>query len=301
MKKLDVVVYLSSLQKQTAGRKIDTLLAFAHGARVSGASVHIEDNLRFIPAKLAVILGWPSPILSTPNIKFRAEIVNRQKDNMDHTMSIDANCFKFIDTESLYLRYSINSVEYDKGQYANKNSNNDKWLQIQRDFNLHIAPWKNSGEYNLLLIQRDGGWGMKGLNPVKWAEDKINKIRRFNNDPIMLRPHPGKISDLSHLKQKGVYISNSVSTPLLQDLQNAKRAFVFNSSSGVAAIMSGVHLWVDDSSSVCWDVANRNIDSINEPYSYDRTQWINDLSACHWTDQESKKGLIYQKFLPYLN
>jgi hypothetical protein len=75
---------------------------------------------------------------------------------------------------------------------------------------------------------------------------------------------------------------------------------VFNSSSGVASILSGVPLWVDDSSSVCWDVANKNIATLNEPVYFDRTQWAYDLAACHWTDEESRQGLIYQKFLPYL-
>ena len=41
---IDVVVYLSSLHKQTPGRKVDTLTAFAEGARSHGASVHIETQ-----------------------------------------------------------------------------------------------------------------------------------------------------------------------------------------------------------------------------------------------------------------
>jgi len=75
---------------------------------------------------------------------------------------------------------------------------------------------------------------------------------------------------------------------------------VFNSSSGVASILEGVPLWVDDSSSVCWDVANYNIGDIDHSKQPDRSQWINDLAACHWTDQESRQGLIYKQFLPYI-
>ena len=52
----DVVVYLSSLHKQTPGRKVDTLTAFADGAKSQGARVHIEKQYVIQPAKLAVIL-----------------------------------------------------------------------------------------------------------------------------------------------------------------------------------------------------------------------------------------------------
>ena len=91
----DVVVYLSSIHKQTPGRKIDTLRAFAEGAKKCGANVHIESQHVFRPAKLAVILGWPSPIQTTHNIKLRAEIVAKQRQTGNHVLSVDANCFKF--------------------------------------------------------------------------------------------------------------------------------------------------------------------------------------------------------------
>jgi hypothetical protein len=299
--KYDVVVYLSSLQKQLPGRKVDTLTAFAHGAKAIGANVHIETNYIHRPGKLAVMLGWPSPILTTPNIKFRAELVKKQKENNDHIMSIDANCFKFADTDSIYLRYSINSVEYHIGQYANKNSTADKWIKLSADLKLNMLDWRTTGKFNLLLVQRDGGWGMKGLNPVDWARNKIKAIQAIDSDPIILRPHPGKIADLTSLASGTVKISNSLDTPLLQDIRQAKRAFVFNSSSGVAAIMSGVPLFVDDPSAVCWNVANHSLDTYKSPLTPDRTQWINDLAACHWTDEESSKGDVYKAFIPYLN
>jgi hypothetical protein len=296
----DVVVYLSSLNKQVPGRKVDTLTAFAEGAKRQGANVLIETRYVYRPAKLAVILGWPSPIQTTPNIKFRQELVDRQRQHNNHIMAIDANCFKFNDPDSRYLRYSINGVFYDTSEYANKNSDATRWNQISKDLNLTLNPWKSNGEYILFLIQRDGGWGMKGLNPVQWAQQKILEIRKYTNLPIVLRPHPGKIADLTPLVRPGISISDSTKVSLLDDLSRSKAALVFNSSSGVASVLSGVPLWVDDSGSVCWDVSNKDVSQINNPIMYDRTQWIQDLAACHWTDEESRQGLVYNKFLPYL-
>jgi len=296
----DVVVYLSSLQKQNPSRKVDTLMAFADGARTQGARVHIETQNTYTPSKLAVILGWASPEQHTPNIKLRAHIIQQQKQSSNHVMAIDANCFKFADPNSQYLRYSINGVFYDTSEYANKNSDSSRWNQLSQDLGIGLTNWKTTGDYVLLLIQRDGGWSMKGIDPMAWAQDKIEIIRRYTDIPIVLRPHPGKVIDLLPLKASGVTISNTKTRSLLQDIDQAAGAFVFNSSSGVAAVLHGVPLWVDDPGSVCWDVANKDINQLNHPESPDRSQWINDLSACHWTDDESRQGLVYKKFLPYL-
>jgi hypothetical protein len=118
--------------------------------------------------------------------------------------------------------------------------------------------------------------------------------------PIVLRPHPGKMADPTSLIQPGVTVSDPTQRSLLKDLKHAAGAFVFNSSSGVAAILNGVPLWVDDPGSVCWQVANTDAGTIHKPDMPDRTSWLNNLSACHWTDEESRQGLIYKKFLPYL-
>ncbi len=296
----DVVVYLSSLNKQEPGRKVDTLTAFARGAKAAGAKVHVETKYVHSPAKLAVILGWPSPLQHAMNIKFRQEVVNKQKQQGNHVMGIDANCFKFADQESRYLRYSINGVFYDTSEYANKNSDAVRWNQLSHDIGLSLKDWTQTGEYILLLIQRDGGWGMKGLDPVQWAANKIKEVRKYSNLPIVLRPHPGKVADLRQLVGPRISISDSTKISLLDDLRKSKASFVFNSSSGVASVLFGVPLWVDDSSSVCWDVANKDVSTINHPQLFNRQQWLNDLAACHWTDEESRQGLVYKRFLPYL-
>jgi hypothetical protein len=71
-------------------------------------------------------------------------------------------------------------------------------------------------------------------------------------------------------------------------------------SSGVAAILEGVPLMVDDRSAVTYDVSHHGVDVITSPRLLDRQQWLWDLSAAHWSDEESRQGLVWQKFLPYM-
>jgi hypothetical protein len=47
-------------------------------------------------------------------------------------------------------------------------------------------------------------------------------------------------------------------------------------------------------------VANHDIAQINSPTIFDRTQWVHDLAAAHWSDEDARNGSIYQRFLPYL-
>ncbi len=296
----DVVVYLSSLQKQVASRKVDVLMAFADGARSQGATVIVQTKYEVIPAKLAVMLGWASPQQAGPNIKLRADLITYQNRAKNHLLAIDASTFKFHDGDGKYLRYSLNGVFYDTSNYANRGSDARKWITISNDLGLSMEPWRHQGDYILLLMQRDGGWSMKGLDPVLWVKQKISAVRNFTDLPILVRPHPGKKIDLSSLKYLNVQISDTKTRTLLQDLNQAKGACVFNSSSGVAAILQGVPLMVDDSSSVCWEVANHNMQGLITPNFADRHQWIWDLAAAHWSDEESRQGLVFNKFLPYI-
>lgn len=297
---IDVVVYLSSLNK-IAGRKKDVLEAFATGARSVGARVQVTSRHEYIPAKLAVILGWPSPEQHGINVRLRAAVVKEQKRRNQYVMAIDGSTFKFHDQDGKYLRYSINGVFYDTSQYANRDSDSTRWDIISKDLKLSLDPWRPGFGYVLLLMQRDGGWSMKGLDPIQWAMQTYNDVRRQTDLPIIIRPHPGKVMDLSALQTlQNVHVTNSKQISLQENLSNARAACVFNSSSGVASVLKGIPLVVNDRSSVCWDVAEHSVEGINYPAFKDRTQWIYDLAAAHWSDEESAQGHVLNKFLPYL-
>jgi hypothetical protein len=64
----------------------------------------------------------------------------------------------------------------------------------------------------------------------------------------------------------------------------------------VAAVCEGIPIFVDDRSCVSWDVANTDITKIESPQMFARDQWINNLAAAHWSDQDAQAGRIYQKF-----
>lgn len=297
----DVVVYLSSLPRiADRNRKIEVLKAFATGAQLKKANVLIQTEYTVVRCRLAVILGWVGTKISGPHIELRRQAIEVQRNANQCIMPIDSSCFKFVDHHSKFLRYSLNGVFYNQDNYANKNSSSDKWKQISKTLNLKLNPWRTQGNHILVCLQRDGGWSLKGTNLNSWAVDTVHKIRQFTDRPILIRPHPKTKVNLKHLLSIPGVTESHPSKTIIEDLNQAWAAVFYNSSSSVAAALSGVPIFAADEDCVAWSIANTNLADIEKPIMPDREPWLYDLSAAHWTDQESANGDIYQKFVPYL-
>jgi hypothetical protein len=305
----DVAVYISSVANASKHpRKVACLENFAQGVKTLGASLSVQREYKYQPAKLAVILGWATPdTTGGRNVVLRKEIIANQKARGYKTMCIDASCFKYLDSSGTYLRYSLGGPFYDRAEYANKNSSSAKWDEIQQALGVSLNPIKLTGEHILICMQRDGGFAMKTLSPMTWLTDKLTEIRQYTTRPIVIRPHPGKfdMKDFSQFQTKA-YMRQQVSvihpekSKLIDNLKSAHSAVFFNSSASVAAALEGVPVFVDDPSAVTWNVSQHNVSKIEQPRTFDKTQWINDLAAAHWSDADGASGKIYQHFIPYL-
>jgi hypothetical protein len=308
-KVVDVVVYISSVANpRKHSRKIQCLESFAEGVRNTGHTVVVEWEYRYTPSKLALMLGWATTNTGGRNIALRKEIIAEQQQRGSQTMCIDASCWKYIDENGSYLRYSLNGPFYDRAEYANHNSDDSKWAEISQQLGVQLKPVKtNTNGHVLICMQRDGGFAMKTLDPVHWVNEKIQQIRSVTDRSIWVRPHPGQynMSDFQQWTAKkqikhNVIILEPTQSRLIDNLQGAHSAVFFNSSASVAAVCEGVPVFADDSSCVAWTVANRDISKIESPDTFPREQWIYDLAAAHWSDEDARTGRIYQKFLPYL-
>jgi hypothetical protein len=303
---IDAVVYISSVANpRKHSRKIECLESFAAGVKNSGGNVLVEWDHKYTPSRLAVMLGWATTNTGGPNITLRKQIIAEQQRQGLKTMCIDASCWKYLDDQGTYLRYSIGGPFYDRAEYANGNSDATKWNEIRNTINVPLieAPVVKPNGHVLICMQRDGGFAMKTLDPIRWLENKITLIKEYTKRPIVVRPHPGayRLQDFRKFRNiPRVTVVDPTKSSLLQDLQNAHAAVFFNSSASVAAVCANIPVFVDDQSCVSWSVANKNIANLESPQAFDRSQWLNDLAAAHWSDADGRAGLIYQKFLPYL-
>lgn len=296
----DVVVYLSSLPRiADRGRKVEVLNSFAKGAQSQHARILVQTQPVVVDCRLAVILGWVGTQIKGPHIQLRRNVIDHQQQSGQHIMPIDSSCFKFADAGSMFLRYSLGGVFYNKNNYANTNSDDAKWSHIQRTLNIGMQSWRSNGQHVLLCLQRDGGWSMKGVDLDSWVADKITQLRTYTDRPILVRPHPKTKIDPGKFN-RFANVQFSQNTTLAQDLANAWASVFYNSSSSVAAVLAGIPTFADDDDCVSWSVSNHDISMIEHPNMPDRQQWICDLSAAHWTDHESQSGQIYKKFLQFI-
>ena len=306
---VDVVVYISSVANpQKHSRKIQCLESFADGVRATGHTVKVEWEHKYTPSRLAVMLGWATTNTGGRNITLRKQIIPEQRRLGFQTMCIDASCWKYLDNNGSYLRYSLNGPFYDRSEYANKNSDANKWLEISCTLGVQLKPVQvNQAGHILICMQRDGGFAMKTLDPMTWLHDKIHLIRSVSSRQIYVRPHPGQYSMADFAmynskmgKRQNVVILEPTHSRLIDNLQGAHSAVFFNSSASVAAACEGIPVFADDSSCVAWSVANKDVSKIETPETFAREQWMYDLAAAHWSDADACAGRVYQKFLPYL-
>jgi hypothetical protein len=310
----DVVVYLGSLPRiQNHNIKVQVMRAFGEGAKRCGVRVLVDEDLRnrqIYNSRLAVILGWVGMSYSGPHIYFRDSVIHQQDLTGGKLMSIDGSCFKFHSTHSnTWLRYSLDNVFWNTGNYANKNSTDTHWNMIKQSLNLSDSPWHNSGENILICLQRDNGWNAKGFDQELWLKKTIKFIQGRTDEPIKVRAHPGDLNrdrtktkhDWSWVNQyPNVELIDSINVTLHQSMKTARCAVFYNSSSSVLSVLNGIPTFVAEESAVTWDVANHNLKTIMQPLMPDRTQWFCDLAQAHWSLEQSRNGDIYRHFEQYL-
>jgi len=296
--KYDVAVYLGTLPKiKNRSTKIDILNDFAQGAKSAGASVVVTTDRNIQSARLAVMIGWYGQKISGPHICFRKQLIDHQLNSNNHIMPIDGNCFKWADPNDIWLRYSLDSVFYDEGNYANRDPDKQRWREISKSLNIKCEDWKLSGDYILLCLQRDNGWQGKGFNQQSWVADTIKHLRLYTDRPIRLRCHPGSIADTSaFVNLPGISVSNCKQTSIMDDLRNAHAGVFYNSSSSVACALAGVPVFVCERSAVTWNIANRDFSKIENPDRLDRQQWLWQLAQAHWSRRHSQNGDIWRAF-----
>ena len=310
----DVVVYLNTLPRiKNHNIKVQIMRAFAEGAIKSGARCLISESVtdrKLYRTRLAVILGWVGMSYSGPHIYFRESIIKKQQDDGAKVMSIDGSCFKFHHQhENMWLRYSLDSVFWNTGNYGNQNSSAQHWNMIKNTLGISVSPWSNGGENILICLQRDNGWNAKGFDQDLWLRKTIKKIRSLTNEPIRVRAHPGDLNrnrtktkhDWSWVNQiEGVSLIDSINVTLHQSMKTARCAVFYNSSSSVLSVLKGIPTFVSEESAVTWKVANTNLKNILQPSMPDRSQWLHDLGQADWTITQSRNGNIYQHFEKYL-
>ena len=278
---------------------------FVEGVRQCGDTGLVYDGFNLLDCDVAVMQGFiHEGSAHVPHIQLRRGIAENKKNKAFITADSNLFLYKAVTNEPHhYLRYSINGVFNDTGNYCNKNSDDTQWKKIQRDLHVRLQPWTLYERENILLcLQRNGGWSMKGKDVVQWANQKIAEIRTFSDRPIVVRPHPGDKKAPQYTKNiHGPNVRISFQPHIEHDLAKTMCTIVYNSSPAVASVIEGVPVIVEDpSSSQVAEVCHTNLSDINDLKKKEREQWIRNIAQCHWSFVDLQSGEAWSHMRKYL-
>ena len=302
---MKVVSYLAGVPSpEKSPHKTEVLRRFVDGVNRVGDTGVAHAGRNLIDCDVGIIQGWAhagSP--PTAHLQVRKQVASNIKNK--HTIIVDSNLFNYNVGKfhpMHYSRYSMDGVFPTTGNYFNDTVDTARWKQISRDLGIHLKDWRTSGNHILLACQRNGGWSMAGYNVIDWVTNTVRELRKYTDRPILVRGHPGDKNAQKYLKQKGVDWSLSSNPKIVDDFKNAWATITYNSSPGVASAIEGIPVFVTDKNykiSQAFDVANLDLSQIENPQTFERQEWVERLSMCHWKFQELSDGSAWTYMKEY--
>jgi hypothetical protein len=308
MSKFTAVAYYGGIPPSNSNPEKPLILDyFCQGVSAAGDHAVAHRGMNVIPCDVALIQGFVHDNgKNLPHLRLRKAAIDLQKNNHKRSLIVDSNLFLYADPNNSrhYLRYSFDDVFPTTGFYFDRDVDPSRWLKISSDLRIRLRPWRTDGDHILICLQRNGGWSMRGLSTLDWLDQTIQKIRSHSKKrKIVVRPHPGDKKIRNHLKinHKNVYLSTNKN--LIHDLINAWATVVYNSSPSVASIIEGVPSFLTDpvpQHSQSYEVANLNLENLENPQLPERQRWIEKLAMCHWNFEELRSGEAWNFFRKYI-
>lgn len=253
-------------------------------AFAEGCGGELVSNWKYEPSEVAVVFGvFKSKI---PQSWPRGEIFQRQRAKNLDVVVLETGYINRGDGENHHYAAGFNGLN-GRADFRNRNMPDDRLMLLRKSSLLRVLRWREKGDKVVLCGQVPWDASVEGSDHQAWLQATLERLRAYTDREVVFRPHP---------KALGAYkpLDCPVSTrPLLEDLQTAHAVVTYNSNSGVEAVIEGVPVFAADQGSMCWELANRSLISIDAPNMPDRTQWLNDLAYAQWTLSEMRSGLTW--------
>jgi hypothetical protein len=216
-----------------------------------------------------------------------------------------------------YYRVGKDCYTYNKGYFNNSNCKSDRWLQIQKEQNIEIKPWKKNGDYILLLLQNPKDTSLNDLcrytnDYENWIRHTIMEISKYSAEDIMIRVHPRfplkylrtllKLpvrNTILFSKNVGQEFNKSSSKDLYKDLDHARVAISYSSNSLVETVCEGVPTITLSETSHAWPVSFHSLHVLENEVmpEINRTQWLYNTAYTQWKMSEINTGEVHKRLL----
>lgn len=151
-----------------------------------------------------------------------------------------------------------------------------------------IAPWREGGDYILMMGQVPGDMAIRGVNLDRWYLDTARDLARHGL-PVRFRPHPMALERRMVSDIAGAPILDG---PLVGALTGAAWVVTYNSNSAVDAVLAGVPAVSCDLGSMAWDITGHDV--LKPPPKPYRGEWASRMAWTQWTDDEIESGRAWE-------
>ena len=266
---MSVRVYLSQNEKENK-----VLEAFYDGCQ---EPKELVTGFEYKPSDVAVIMGVYKKYipLSFP----RGNVFQQQRSKNLDVIVLETGYINRGDGENHHYAAGFNGLN-GRADFRNHDSPDDRAKKL----GVELKQWR-SGKHILLCGQVPWDAAVDNSDHKIWLLAATERLRSYSQRPIRFRPHP-----LARKAIPSIPGTELSSKSLKEDLADAHCVVTYNSNTAVDALLDGVPVFAHDKGSMCWEVANKSLISVDVPNKPDRTQWLNDLAYSQWTPQEMSEG-----------
>jgi len=164
----------------------------------------------------------------------------------------------------------------------------DRGARWEAHFGHLLHPWRDGGEYALLMGQVRGDSAIERIDIGRWYAEAVAGLRRHGL-PVVFRPHPVEVERGSVPAIDG---APKLRGSLEDALAHAAVVATYNSNTGVDAVLAGVPTIACDEGSMAWPVTVHGFDEpLQRP---DRSEWCARLAWCQWSKDELRNGVAWE-------
>jgi hypothetical protein len=194
-----------------------------------------------------------------------------------------------------YFRVGINGFLFDTGTFNSGCHSNDRWKKIQKDLNVNIQPWRESGNKIIIPLQLPGDASLRGENITKWCYESAATVRQYTDKPIEVRTpqlvrefEQKYISKLSAIENLSFQDGKRVG--LIESFKNAHATVTYTSGYAVDSVVNGIPTIACNPGNFTYNISSNLLKDINDPKMAARGDWLANLSYSQWHRSEIESG-----------
>lgn len=147
-----------------------------------------------------------------------------------------------------------------------------------------LKPWKEGGDYILILGQVNGDASLQGRNITTWYQQMAAAAKARYGKPVYFRMHP-KAAIKGYKNIAGV---PSMAGDLHESIDGALFTIAYNSNACLDSVMAGVPCFAGDRGTMAWDLCAHDMKEIIRP---DRECVVHRIAWTQWELSEIASGV----------